>query len=253
MKMKKKGLFVFPLQSRLTGTLYSYQWLNIAREKEWDVCLDTCALGPKDMETLGLSLFKPEFLISSFYKVFGENPSGFGCLFIKKSNVSFMESLITSPANIGVISVISTSPLFPFPEEPETQQISKPSIEIQNLAISESRNSPEIMKATEIEEEELSFTGIVQLATPFESTRSTNTEMNSNLECRGLDHADSVVLRLINIRGRYLINWLTNALMNLQHPNPEGGIAKALVRIYGPKIEINRGPAVAFNVCDGGC
>ncbi|XP_038874302.1 molybdenum cofactor sulfurase-like [Benincasa hispida] len=250
MKMKKKGLFVFPLQSRLTGTPYSYQWLNIARENEWDVCLDTCALGPKDMETLGLSLFKPEFLISSFYKVFGENPSGFGCLFIKKSNVSFMESLITSPANIGVISLISTSPLFPFPEEPETQQISKPSLEIRNLAISESRNSPEIMKATEIEEEEFSFTGIVELTTPFESTRSTNKEMNSNLECRGLDHADSVGLRLISIRGRYLINWLTNALMNLQHPNPEGGIAKALVRVYGPKIEINRGPAVAFNVFD---
>ncbi|XP_004143996.2 molybdenum cofactor sulfurase [Cucumis sativus] len=255
MKMNKRGLFVLPLQSRLTGTPYSYQWLNIARDNEWDVCLDTCALGPKDMETLGLSLFKPEFLISSFYKVFGENPSGFGCLFIKKSNVSLMESLLTSPANIGVITLISTSPSFPFTEEPETtetktQQISKPTLEIQNLAIPESRNSPEITEATEIEEEELSITGIVESTTPFVSTRSTNTEMNSYMDCRGLDHADSVGLRLISIRARYLINWLTNALMNLQHPNPEGRIAKALVRIYGPKIEINRGPAVAFNIFD---
>lgn len=240
-KMKKRGLFVFPLQSRITGTPYSYQWLNIARENEWDVCLDTCALGPKDMETLGLSLFKPEFLISSFYKVFGENPSGFGCLFIKKSNVSVMEDLIASPANIGIISLISTLQSVPLPEEPETPEIKTERIE--------SSTSPEIVEASEIEEEELSFTGLV---TPFESARSTNTEMgisrSPKLHCRGLDHADSVGLRLISVRARYLINWLTNALTNLEHPNAEEG--QALVRIYGPKIEVNRGPAVAFNIFD---
>ncbi|XP_023534022.1 molybdenum cofactor sulfurase-like [Cucurbita pepo subsp. pepo] len=249
----KRGLFVFPLQSRLTGTPYSYQWLNIARENDWDVCLDTCALGAKDMETLGLSLFKPEFLISSFYKIFGENPSGFGCLFIKKSNVSFIESLVTSPSSIGVISLISTSPQFPFPEEPEsteikTEQISKPGLQNQNLATPESSNLPKIGEDAEIEEEELSITGIVEIGTPFESARSTNTEMEIN--CRGLDHADTVGLRLISIRGRYLINWLTNALTNLQHPNAEEGFRQGLVRIYGPKIQINRGPAVAFNVFD---
>ncbi|KAG6606129.1 hypothetical protein SDJN03_03446, partial [Cucurbita argyrosperma subsp. sororia] len=70
------------------------------------------------------------------------------------------------------------------------------------------------------------------------------------INCRGLDHADSVGLRLISIRGRYLINWLTNALTNLQHPNAEEGFRQGLVRIYGPKIQINRGPAVAFNVFD---
>ncbi|XP_071732674.1 uncharacterized protein [Rutidosis leptorrhynchoides] len=90
-KKKNRGLFVFPLQSRTTGASYSYQWMSMAQENGWHVLLDACALGPKDMDSLGLSLIKPDFLICSFYKVFGENPTGFGCLFVKKSIVSILE------------------------------------------------------------------------------------------------------------------------------------------------------------------
>ncbi|KAI3731282.1 hypothetical protein L1987_62470 [Smallanthus sonchifolius] len=90
-KKKARGLFVFPLQSRTTGASYSYQWMIKAQENGWHVLLDACALGPKDMDSFGLSLIRPDFLICSFYKVFGENPSGFGCLFIKKSIIPIME------------------------------------------------------------------------------------------------------------------------------------------------------------------
>ncbi|KAK9063231.1 hypothetical protein SSX86_017101 [Deinandra increscens subsp. villosa] len=90
-KKKARGLFVFPLQSRTTGASYSYQWMLKAHENGWHVLLDACALGPKDMDSFGLSLIRPDFLICSFYKVFGENPSGFGCLFVKKSIISMME------------------------------------------------------------------------------------------------------------------------------------------------------------------
>ena len=68
------------------------------------------------------------------------------------------------------------------------------------------------------------------------------------VECRGLDHADSVGLIAISIRGKYLINWLVNALISLQHPHAPTGLS--LIRIYGPKIDSHRGPAVAFNVFD---
>ncbi|KAF6160434.1 hypothetical protein GIB67_019203 [Kingdonia uniflora] len=37
-------------------------------------------------------------------------------------------------------------------------------------------------------------------------------------------------------------------LMKLQHPHSENGLP--LVKIYGPKIKFDRGPAVAFNVFD---
>ncbi|KAL8257311.1 hypothetical protein R6Q59_029352 [Mikania micrantha] len=90
-KKKARGLFVFPLQSRTTGASYSYQWMLKAHENGWHVLLDACALGPKDMDSFGLSLIRPDFLICSFYKVFGENPSGFGCLFFKKSVISILE------------------------------------------------------------------------------------------------------------------------------------------------------------------
>ncbi|CAI0414214.1 unnamed protein product [Linum tenue] len=84
-KRKKKGLFVFPAKSRVTGASYSYLWMNLAQENGWHVLLDASALAPKEMETLGFSLFRPDLLICPFYKVFGENPSGFGCLIVRKS------------------------------------------------------------------------------------------------------------------------------------------------------------------------
>ncbi|GLT47042.1 hypothetical protein SLA2020_207640 [Shorea laevis] len=88
-KKRKKGhangLFVFPVQSRVTGTKFSYQWMALAQQNNWHVLLDAGSLGPKEMDSLGLSLFRPDFIVTSFYRVFGYDPTGFGCLLIKKS------------------------------------------------------------------------------------------------------------------------------------------------------------------------
>ncbi|KAJ0452663.1 putative molybdenum cofactor sulfurtransferase [Helianthus annuus] len=95
-KKKKKdsatGLFVFPVQSRVTGAKYSYQWMALAQQNNWHVLLDAGALGPKDMDSLGLSLFRPDFIITSFYRVFGFDPTGFGCLLIKKSVIRSLQN-----------------------------------------------------------------------------------------------------------------------------------------------------------------
>jgi selenocysteine lyase/cysteine desulfurase len=64
-----KGLFVFPVQSRVTGANYSYQWMSQAQANKWHVLLDASALAPKDMDSLALSLFRPEFIVTSFYRV----------------------------------------------------------------------------------------------------------------------------------------------------------------------------------------
>nr|KYP56476.1 Molybdenum cofactor sulfurase [Cajanus cajan] len=105
---RKNGLFVFPLHSRVTGAPYSYVWMSMAQENGWRVLLDVCALKPKEMGTLGMSLFKPDFMVCSFYKVFGENPSGFGCLFVKKSSVSSLKD----PGNATSIGIITLIPAF---------------------------------------------------------------------------------------------------------------------------------------------
>ncbi|CAH9111270.1 unnamed protein product [Cuscuta epithymum] len=91
-KASAVGLFAFPVQSRVTGATYSYQWMALAQQKNWHVLLDAGSLGPKDMDSLGLSLFRPDFIITSFYKVFGSDPTGFGCLLIKKSVMPVLQS-----------------------------------------------------------------------------------------------------------------------------------------------------------------
>uniref|UniRef100_A0A7N0VM70 Molybdenum cofactor sulfurase n=1 Tax=Kalanchoe fedtschenkoi TaxID=63787 RepID=A0A7N0VM70_KALFE len=95
-KRKKKdassGLFVFPVQSRVSGAKYSYQWMALAQQNNWHVLLDAGSLGPKDMDSLGLSLFRPDFIITSFYRVFGADPTGFGCLLIKKSVIGRLQN-----------------------------------------------------------------------------------------------------------------------------------------------------------------
>ncbi|XP_050220741.1 uncharacterized protein LOC126671084 [Mercurialis annua] len=142
-KRKKRGLFVFPLHSRVTGARYPYLWMNIARENNWHILIDACALGPKDMDSFGLSLIRPDFLICSFYKIFGENPSGFGCLFVKKSTVPLLEDSISA----GMVSLIPAKKLFwfldeTFGTETEIEQTSKFEIEEEELDTSNSFSGP---------------------------------------------------------------------------------------------------------------
>nr|GMC57073.1 molybdenum cofactor sulfurase [Ipomoea batatas] len=114
-KRRKKdsatGLFVFPVQSRVTGAKYSYQWMALAQQNNWHVLLDAGALGPKDMDSLGLSLFRPDFIITSFYRVFGYDPTGFGCLLIKKSVMSSLQNQ-SGHTGSGIVKITPVYPLY---------------------------------------------------------------------------------------------------------------------------------------------
>ncbi|KAJ8637465.1 hypothetical protein MRB53_011732 [Persea americana] len=103
------GLFVFPVQSRVTGSKYSYQWMALAQKNNWHVLLDAGSLGPKDMDSLGLSLFRPDFIITSFYRVFGYDPTGFGCLLIKKSVMANLQN----PSGFSEPGMVRILPVFP--------------------------------------------------------------------------------------------------------------------------------------------
>lgn len=112
-KKRKKdssvGLFVFPVQSRVSGAKYSYQWMALAQQNNWHVLLDAGSLGPKDMDSLGLSLFRPDFIITSFYRVFGSDPTGFGCLLIKKSVIGSLQNQ-KGKTGSGMVRIL---PVFP--------------------------------------------------------------------------------------------------------------------------------------------
>lgn len=234
-KKRNKGLFVFPLQSKVSGARYSYQWLSMAVENGWHVLLDASALGPKDMDTLGLSLFRPDFLICSFYKVFGENPSGFGCLFVKKTSASvFAHS--TMSTSIGIIRLV------PF----QRGRITVDKVDVESPEPEGPSVSSEIVE--EERQQRLSSETMPEERQEGPPNSSKTVEEETVIECKGLDHADAVGLILISTRARYQINWLVNALMSLQHPNSDTGLP--LIRIYGPKVKFDRAPAVAFNVFD---
>ncbi|XP_068649762.1 molybdenum cofactor sulfurase [Aristolochia californica] len=268
---KKKGLFVFPLQSRMTGSRYSYLWMTLAQEQGWHVLLDACALGPKDMDTLGLSLFKPDFLICSFFKVFGENPSGFGCLFVKRSSSSTVEAS-TVARSIGIVSIIPAKQFSNLPEDSsgtdyESQNlktklpdesrvvtgifsgpVSARTSDGQCRSLGSSKRQSEVGETSELSSEIVELEKPDAVQTGKVPINSGETDESFKIECRGLDHADSLGLNHINCRVRFLVNWLVLALLKLRHPHSETG--HPLVKIYGPKIKFNRGPAVAFNVFD---
>ncbi|KHN15687.1 Molybdenum cofactor sulfurase [Glycine soja] len=261
-KKKKRGLFVFPLHSRVTGARYPYLWMSIAQENGWHVLIDACALGPKDMDSFGLSLFQPDFLICSFYKVFGENPSGFGCLFVKKSAITTLESSSCA----GIVNLVPDRLLL-HPSEDKDSSKQKPLSILQEQDLSSlSSFSGRIQTSQAIKvEQELSElqiiaapakpkqgSGRVEAKGPVESLQSKKAQDGSenggfNIDCRCLDQVDSLGLIMITNRTRYLINWLVNSMMKLKHPNAEG---VPLVKIYGPKVKFDRGPALAFNVFD---
>ncbi|KAJ4880826.1 hypothetical protein Rs2_37881 [Raphanus sativus] len=215
----KRGLFVFPLQSLVTGASYSYSWMSLAHENEWHVLLDTSALSSKDMETLGLSLFRPDFLICSFTEVLRQEDSpGFGCLFVKKSSsqaLSEAPELITNPANLTVVKA-------------------EPAWKTENDENTLGRGS------LDHREDHTSANDIVEVV---------EEDDNAIIEFRGLDHADSLGLVLISRRLKSLTLWLVRALTCLKHPGshqPE----MHLVKICGPKTRPKRGPSVCFNVFD---
>ncbi|KAK1263778.1 Molybdenum cofactor sulfurase [Acorus gramineus] len=279
-RKKNRGLFVFPLQSRVTGTRYSYLWMSVAQENGWHVLLDACALGPKDMDTLGLSMFHPDFIICSFFKVFGEDPSGFGCLLIKRSKNSVLEAS-TVARGVGIVSLVPAKKPSQLQDEPSSGEIERQFSEIHlhedNVDISSSFSGPlstersngleekssgpkdecfvvfEKGETSKMHEEGTSMkkkgsisSEIIELEEPnFPLLKN---DKDSEIECQGLDHADSIGLLMISSRVRYLVNYLVNALMKLHHPHPDKG--HPLVKIYGPKIKFDRGPAVAFNIFD---
>ncbi|KAK4280418.1 hypothetical protein QN277_012045 [Acacia crassicarpa] len=248
---KRGGLFVFPLHSRVTGARYPYLWMSVAQENGWHVLIDACALSPKDMDSFGLSVFRPDFLICSFYKLFGENPSGYGCLFVKKSAISVLEASSCG----GIVNLIPERRFFQLPEDSSGTQVEPKASSILQKELESVTSFSGRIESKKVEEGILSKLQITESAqgksNPVENQERSKAPDGKNgsfeIECRCLDQVGSLGLTVINNRGRYHVNWLVNSLLKLKHPNTE---SVPLVKIYGPKIRFDRGPALAFNVFD---
>ena len=71
------NLFAYPAQSNFSGVQHPLAWIEQAHEHDWDVLLDAAAYVPSNR--LDLSVVHPDFVVLSFYKMFGW-PTGVGAL-----------------------------------------------------------------------------------------------------------------------------------------------------------------------------
>jgi selenocysteine lyase/cysteine desulfurase len=73
----RHNLFAFPAQSNFTGVQHPLEWIAQAQALGWQVLLDAASFAPSNR--LDLNVWHPEFVVLSFYKMFGY-PTGVGCL-----------------------------------------------------------------------------------------------------------------------------------------------------------------------------
>jgi selenocysteine lyase/cysteine desulfurase len=80
-----RGLFAYPAQSNYSGVKHPLDWIGWASEHGWDVLLDAAAFVPTTR--LDLSLWRPDFVTVSFYKMFGY-PTGVGALIARRESLA---------------------------------------------------------------------------------------------------------------------------------------------------------------------
>ena len=71
------NLFAYPAQSNFSGVQHPLEWIEKAQASGFDVLLDAAAFVPTNR--LDLKRFHPDFVVLSFYKMFGY-PTGVGAL-----------------------------------------------------------------------------------------------------------------------------------------------------------------------------
>ncbi len=99
---RRRNLFAFPAQSNFSGVQHPLEWIETARARGWDVLLDAAAFAPTNR--LDLSRFRPDFVVLSFYKMFGY-PTGVGALLARHEALTRLRRPWFSGGTIEVASV----------------------------------------------------------------------------------------------------------------------------------------------------
>jgi molybdenum cofactor sulfurtransferase len=96
------GLFAFPAQSNFSGVQHDLSWIAEAQSRGWDVLLDAAAYVPTNR--LDLSRWRPDFVVLSFYKMFGY-PTGVGALIARRAALGKLRRPWFAGGTITVASV----------------------------------------------------------------------------------------------------------------------------------------------------
>ena len=100
------NLFAYPAQSNVTGVQHPLDWIAFAQNLGWDVLVDGAAFVPSNC--LDLSVWHPDFVSLSFYKMFGY-PTGVGCLLARKSALTKLHRPWFAGGTITLSSVLAAS------------------------------------------------------------------------------------------------------------------------------------------------
>ena len=95
-------LFAYPAQSNFSGVQHDLRWITEAQEQGWDVLLDAAAF--VSTNRLDLSRWRPDFVVLSFYKMFGY-PTGVGALLARWPALSKLHRPWFAGGTIAVASV----------------------------------------------------------------------------------------------------------------------------------------------------
>lgn len=98
------SLFAFPAQSNFSGVQHPLALVTAARSKGWHVLLDAAAFVPTSK--LDLSLIRPDFVIISFYKMFGY-PTGVGALIVRNKSLPLLKRPSFSGGTVKFVSVVA--------------------------------------------------------------------------------------------------------------------------------------------------
>ncbi len=96
------NLFAFPAQSNFSSVKHPLEWIEKAHAAGWDVLLDAAAFAPTNR--LDLSVYKPDFVPLSFYKIFGY-PTGLGALIARRDKLHKLQRPWFAGGTITVASV----------------------------------------------------------------------------------------------------------------------------------------------------
>jgi len=83
----RANLLAFPAQSNFSGVKHPLALVEKARAKGWHVLLDAAAFVPTNR--LDLRTLAPDFVVMSFYKMFGY-PTGVGCLLVRNETLGVL-------------------------------------------------------------------------------------------------------------------------------------------------------------------
>lgn len=95
-------LFAYPAQSNFSGVQHSLEWIGTAQGLGWDVLLDAAAFVPTNR--LDLGRVHPDFVVMSFYKMFGY-PTGVGALLARWPALSKLRRPWFAGGTISMASV----------------------------------------------------------------------------------------------------------------------------------------------------